>query len=252
MLRPGSKSIKPVVARASAEWGHFHEQVLAITRHRGLALKSDGSARRILENLAFLFWTHAEVLENDMLKHWEERRRNAEVLLGAGPVIIRAAKDLIEHEAWIQTRFEVCGTGRLTAKDVGVYSMDYILNLYRLIELVNALAPRLTEVKEKRKARIDHDQNLLLYLMAAYWKLESYWKFQADLPDAAINREIATFVEAWRLSLRIAHGTIDERDIGRRIERFREKHPGIAAQIDSNSQKFILHFLDPSTKGLRP
>jgi hypothetical protein len=229
-------------------WADFHEHVKDLTStHPSQALKSAGSDRRILERLGLLFWIHGEMLERGMYKHWKERRGNAEVLLNAHEKVIEAADKLIFEEAWIQTRFEVCGTGRHAAKDIGVDSIDYILNLYRLIEVLNQLKPTLMELRGKRKLLIKDDQNLFLYLMAAFCRLQGHLWHREHLSAAAIHREIATLVEAWRVSLGSKDEILDEKEVGRRIDRFRLRNKDAAGLIDSNPPKFILHFLDTSS-----
>jgi hypothetical protein len=61
-----------------------------------------------------------------------------------------------------------------------------------------------------------------------------------------LHREIATLVEAWRLSLGSKDERLDEKEVGRRIDRFRDRNEDVAALIDSNPFKLILHFLDTS------
>lgn len=242
-------------ARCNVRWDDFHKLVEAMTpTNPRLAL--DRAERGILEGLSLLFWIHGEVLERGMGEHWEERRRNADVVSSARQKVIDGAKNLIQEEAWIETRFQVCGTGRHTGKDIGADSIDYILRLQNLIELLDELEPALTQLKEKRKPRIDHDKNLLLYLMAAFWKLQDHLWRREHPPAAAINSEIATLVEAWRLSLGRKGERLDAEDVGRRIDRFRLKNEKVAALIDSKPFKFVLHFLDaasdsPSCEGLR-
>lgn len=235
-------------------WDDFHKFVKEMTSNPKLALRSDGADRRILERLALLFWIHGEVLELGMGEHWDERRNNVDVLLSARQEVIDAAKNLIQEEAWIKTRFQVCGTGRHTGEDIGADSIEYNLRLQSLVELLNELEPALTQLKEKRKPRINDDQNLFLYLMAAFLKWQDHlWRHH---PAAAINREIAMLVEAWRLSLRRKVKRLDEKEVGRRIDRFQLRNKDVAGLIDSNPFKFILHFLDaasdgPSCEGLR-
>jgi hypothetical protein len=235
-------------------WDEFHQRLEERAKtNPTLALGSEGAIRRNLERLSLLFWIHGTVLEQGMEEHWEERRRNADLLLSALPGMNNTAQNLIREEAWIETRFQVCGTGRHTAKDVGAGSIDYISRLQRLVEILNELKPTLMRVNERRKPRIDDDENLLLYLMAAYWKLESSLKFQVDLAAAAIHREITTLVNAWGDSLVSGVDDLDEKEIGRRIDRFRTRNQEVAALIGSNPPKFILHFLDNSIcGGLRP
>jgi len=241
-------------ARDSANWDDFRELVEEMTTDPRFALRSDGADRRILERLALLFWIHGEVLEHGMDEHWEERRRNVDVLSSARQKVIDAAKNLIQEETWIKTRFQVCGTGRHTGKDIGAGTIDYLLRLRSLIDILDELEPALTQLKEKRKPRINDDQNLFLYLMAAFWKWQDHlWRHH---PAVAINREIATLVEAWRHSLCREDKELDQKEVGRRIDRFQVRNKDVAGLIDSNPFKFILHFLDtesdsPSCEGLR-
>jgi hypothetical protein len=262
MASPALKSTKKMrviqnSARGNVSWDDFHKLVEEMTTtNPRLALKSAGFDRRILEGLALLFWIHGEVLERGMDEHWKERRRNADVLSSARQKVIDAAKNLMQEEAWIKTRFQVCGTGRHTGKDIGADSIDYILRLQSLIDLLHELEPALTQLKGKRKPRIDQDQNFLLYLMAGFWKSEAYLWCREHHPAAAINREIATLVEAWRLSLGRKGERIDEKDVGRRIDRFRLRNEKVATLIDSKPFKFVLRFFDAasdsqSCEGLR-
>jgi hypothetical protein len=93
-------------------WDDFHKFVKEMTSNPKLALRSDGSDRRILEGLALLFWIHGEVLERGMYKHWKERRHNADVLLSAQQKLIEAAEKLIFQEAWISygSRLQIAGS----------------------------------------------------------------------------------------------------------------------------------------------
>jgi hypothetical protein len=242
-------------ARGNVRLDDFHKLVEQMTTTNPM-LALDGAERRILERLALLFWIHGEVLERGMDEHWEERRRNIGVLSSARQKVIDAAKNLIQEEAWIKTRFQVCGTGRHTGKNIGADSIDYLLRLRSLIELLHELEPALTQLKEKRKPRIDHDRNLFLYLMAAFWKSQDHLWRREHPPAAAINGEIATLVEAGRLSLGRKGKPLDEKDVRRRIDRFRLRNEKVATMIDSKPFKFVLHFLDaasdsPSCEGLR-
>jgi hypothetical protein len=173
---------------------------------------------------------------------WKNRRDTAKRLLRLSQKVIGAAEKLKREEAWIKTRFELFGTGRLTWKDFGVGSIDDIVNLYGLIKLHEQFNPTLAELADKRKPRIDDDENLLLYLMAAYLNLE----FQNRLSAGAVHQEIATLINAWGDSLVVEVGDlheIDQRDIERRIARFREQNKEVAASIDSNPLEYILFFL---------
>jgi hypothetical protein len=202
------------------------------------ALKSEGEVGRNLARLALLFWRYGGVLEREMDEHWEERRRNAGVLRGIQKAV-NAARNLIREEAWIETRFQVCGTGRHTTKDIGVDSINYVFGLQSLITTLDALEPTLAQVNELRKPRIDDDENLFLYLMSAYLDIKSRGK----LSKAAIRREIATLVNAWGDSMLGRVEDLDERDVGRRIDRFQKRNE-VADMIDLNPAKYILHFLE--------
>src|SRR2546427_1707338 len=98
-------------------WDDFHKCLEERMKNPpALALKSDAEDRRTLEELAGLFWLTGSVLERGMDGHWNERRRNADLLLNLRQEMIDAANNLIQEETWIETRFQVCGTGRHTAK----------------------------------------------------------------------------------------------------------------------------------------
>lgn len=227
-------------------WGEFHRCLEERTKVKSLALKSNGEVRPVLEKLGALFWIYGHMLERDMEDHFNARRRNAGVLLTEGQKVIDAADNLIQEEAWIETRFQICGTGRLSAKDVTANSLEYVTKLQTLIDLLAELAEPLRHVTGKRKPRVDDDENLFLYLMAAYCNLE------LKISGAPMHREIATLVNAWGDSLDSGVDDLDEHEIGRRIDRFRDRNAEAAADIDLNPYKFILHFLnDASRAGLR-
>jgi len=238
--RPPKGSL-PVV-----DWDRFLSYVKELARYRKVDFVSEESETRILAGLALLFWLRKELLERAMYDHWEERRRNAELLLNLRQKVIDAVNNLKGEEAWIQTRFEVYGTGRLTAQEIGVGSIDYVLNLDRLGKIFQELEPTLTQLIEIRKPLVSDDQNLFLHLMKSEIKYQYRLWHREDIPEVAINRQIEILVEAWRLSLGIQKEVIDIRDVGRRIDRFRDRNEEVAASIESNPLKYILLFLDTS------
>jgi hypothetical protein len=232
-------------------WDDFHKSLEDLTNvcpsNRRKSIESD---RRVLETLALLFWTWLRTAEPEMGRHWTERRRSAIVLLNGMPKMIRAANKLILKQACIEAPFVAEGTGRHSRKDIGVESDDDILDFYNLVELLNKIELTLKKLTGKRKPSIADDRNLFLYLMTAYWRSQA----DIDLDErehvsaAAIHREIWTLVEAWRLSLDIKHPTLDEKEITRRIGRFRIRNQTVASSIDSNPYEFILYFLAPSSR----
>ena len=166
--------------------------------------------------------------------------------------MIAAVGKIVSLEDFIKAHFQVYGSGRLTASDIGSHKTDFNVKLLHISELLRELKPRLEELKEKRKPRIDHDENLILYVMSCFLNR----KFDGALALAATDTEIATFVNSWGDTL---IGTADdtyelyEGDIRRRIDRFREEHDAAAAAIDANPKKYIKQLLIPIfTNGLLP
>jgi len=215
--------------------------------HPALALRSDRDVRSVLELLSLHFWSIKEREARARTgEHWIERQRAAEELFNLSQKAIDAARNLIYEEAWIESRAEICGTGRHTPEVVGTNSKDHIRGLQGLIENFITVRPTLEKLKHKRKPRIDDDENFFLYLMAAILK------FRGEACEAAIRREITTFVEAWRLSKYRNRKALDVKDIQRRMDRFFSRNETFAKAIDSDPVKYVVHVYDViSREGLR-
>ena len=230
----------------------FQECLNKRTRNPKLALKSEGSIRRVLEELAKRFWLRGTILDEGLADDWNERRNAAEWLLSISDDVIRAAERLTGQEARLWLHFSICGTGRHTRADICAPGIGE--KLHQFIEGLRELKPLLTEVMEKRKPRIDDDENLFLYLMATFLNKQH----SGHISAAAIHQEISTLVNAWGDSLvgtAVDTYELHERDIERRIARFRENNQKAAAYMDSNPFRYIQHFLGafPQIKyGLRP
>jgi hypothetical protein len=215
------------------------------------ALRSFGD-RRILEKLAGWFWLYGRSFEDVIKNAWGERRDNAVLLSSKCRQALEPIETLIRREAFITATFKVYGTGRLAARDIGTGKSDFCPKLLRLLELISELTPTLEQLSEKRKPRIDHDEDLILYVMKAFLDHE----FHGSLSLNAICKEIALFVNSWGDALiDVSDDKVElyEKDIGRRIQRFREHNTAAAGCIDANPSRYITQILVPIFRnGLRP
>jgi hypothetical protein len=218
---------------------NFKEFRLKVVRpdHTECVFPADGLVGFALERLSLGFATFRTLDSRARVtEHWNERRRKAEWLADNLPKVVASAKTLIREEAYIESRFEICGTGRHIPEAIGANSKDYIRGLQDLCDTLETLRPMLNEIKGKRKLRIDDDENFFLYLMVAVMKF-----YARARSTAAIYREVAKFINARLLSVKREEEGMDVKDVATRIERYRSRNSETASAIDANPANFLLH-----------
>jgi hypothetical protein len=172
-------------------------------------------------------------LDAPVPEHWDKRRNLAAHLIKLSTRVTQIVNDLRFEEAWIDTRFEVCGRGRVATAVSATDRKEYIFSLYGLEEVLAKLKPTLLDLTKKRKPRAEDESNYYLYLMAAYLLR------RGAVSQIAIHEVLANYVTAWRTSEDRDDSAVDAECISIQIRRFGDRNSEFAGAIDSDPFRHV-------------